>query len=607
MPRKELWSLSTTMRNPNRTFEFLTVAKELEGVIWNADAQNEFQILLIKHRFYCPTHSGLDDNQILILQDGNYAMTEEEAAGIFLAKNYVDSPMRGRTSFNPLTKIGLAKLDEENRIKITEFGNMFLRQQITIEDVVLSSFLKLQLSDITGAVGFNSKPFINTLRIIKKVNEVCEERGIASRGISKKEFGIFCLSLDDYRRVDEVVQRIFDFREQLSGLSSHRDKQRFISSYISEYLCDFNNPEKNVDEYSDELIRCLRLTKYISVRGADYRVDIEHRREIEINAILENDNGSALVCSKEEYFEYLADINAYVLPFETIDSLKNIANEIVNEIHSYENQLVIPLGIYPLGESIDSLKENIVALRDKRSELQNKMIRQQYRTYSDIDCIVERLRNIRNQDIKPSIALEKYINIALNIFDDAIRIKSNAHFDDENEIIYTAPAGVADIECLYVGFNAICEVTMLNNQTQWFNEGQAVMDHLRKFEDLHQSNESFCLFIAPKIHDRTYGTFWNAVKYEYDGIPQKIVPLTITQIISLLELYKQCIGMQFRIRHTDIKSLFDSCTDVSEISSFSEWKEQVNRRFENWKSEIINEASEYASMAHPIAAEPRNN
>ena len=78
----------------------------------------------------------------------------------------------------------------------------------------------------------------------------------------------------------------------------------------------FIEPAKNTKEYADNIIRYVRLTKYIYIRGGGYYIDLEPRRMIEINALLENDNGSAKDFTKEEYKSYIANYHAYVLPLK---------------------------------------------------------------------------------------------------------------------------------------------------------------------------------------------------------------------------------------------------------------------------------------------------
>lgn len=128
----QLWSASTTMRNPERTQFFLQVAAELEGEVWTHETQRRLQALLIQRRFYVPTADGLTQAQLELLGDYSRQMTYDEARDIFDSKGYTDPPMRGRTSFSPLVKLGLATLDNGNRIHLTELGRMFLNGEVTL-------------------------------------------------------------------------------------------------------------------------------------------------------------------------------------------------------------------------------------------------------------------------------------------------------------------------------------------------------------------------------------------------------------------------------------------------------------------------------------------
>src|SRR5574344_1520713 len=130
------------------------------------------------------------------------------------------------------------------------------------------------------------------------------------------------------------------------------------------------------------------------------------------------------------------------------------------------------------------IKLAISDLRAKRIKLQNLEIKFDYSNdLSKINEAVEALTNIRKLDLKPSIALEKWVNVALNIINDSLLIKPNSIVGYDNEPTFTAPAGVPDIECYYDNFNATCEVTMLSSRDQWYNEGQPVMRHLRRSEE----------------------------------------------------------------------------------------------------------------------------
>ena len=77
--------------------------------------------------------------------------------------------MRGRQSMSPLEKLGL--VDRSNRkIVITDVGNKLLNNEITFDEFMFEQLLKLQYPNAveTERRTWNSKPFVNTLRLIKK-------------------------------------------------------------------------------------------------------------------------------------------------------------------------------------------------------------------------------------------------------------------------------------------------------------------------------------------------------------------------------------------------------------------------------------------------------
>ena len=588
-----LWSASTTMRNPERTYSFLKTIKEVEGMPWNDETQMRLQSLLIKNRFYKPTKENLSQHQIDILEDLNYQMSYAEARDIFDSKKYTDAPMRGRTTFDPIEKLGLASLEidsktHEVRVRITELGQLFLDNRIALEDVVFSNLLKFQYPNplSSDCRDYNTKPFINTLRLIKKVNELCNERGLKAKGVSKDEFGIFVLSIKSYDEIEEKAESLLTYRKRMSELSTDEEKQNYRTIFVERYLSNFKEPVKNTKEYADNIIRYVRLTKYIYIRGGGYYIDLEPRRMIEIESLLEMDNGSAKSFSLEEYKAFIGDYYSYTLPFETIEKLTKIAKDIVTEINALEHSLSLNTSVVEIANNIVDLKAQIEALRERRISLQNLILKANYQQIDQIDSAINALKNIRKLNMKPSVALEKWTNIALNIINDALLIKPNSPLGDDNEPIFTAPAGVPDIECFYDGFGAICEVTMLTGRDQWFNEGQPVMRHLRDFENQNSSMQNYCLFVAPSLHQDTMNTFWNAVKYEYQGSRQKIIPLTITQLIDILKGIRTARVNHRNVTKDDMKSLYESCTQLCYIPDSTQWSSFVTKQIVSWRERV---------------------
>ena len=590
-----LWSMTTTIREAERIPAFLRTAKEIENEEWNKETQIKFQILLIKNREYLntdstQTFSGLNDSQINLLKDKSINMTFEQAADIFNTKNYNDPPMRGRQSMSPLEKLGLVDRTS-GKIVLTDVGNKLLNEEITYDEFMFEQLLKLQYPNKIEKEhkDWNSKPFINALRLIKKVNNLCKINNMKEKGLTKVEFGIFALSIKNYIDVDEIANKVLAFRKHYEELATKTDKENYRKNFISQYLSTFNNPEHNTKEYTDNIIRYMRITKYIYIRGkyGNTCIDLEPRRMVEINSILENDNGAATEFTKEEWIKYYGTYGSYDLPFDNVEKLTEIFNEILTDINSLENKLNIERTVISCPSVKSEIKEAIVKLRTKRVGLQNLEIKFDYNNdLSKINEAIEALSNIRNLELKPSIALEKWTNVALNIINDSLLIKPNSIVGDDNEPTFTAPAGVPDIECYYEDFNATCEVTMLSSRDQWFNEGQPVMRHLREFEDKNTDKDCYCLFIAPSIHQDTLNTYFTSVKYEYEGRKQKIIPITIKQLIKILETVAMFRAKNIEFKHLYIKQLYENIINVAINGSSTEWKEQIPTVLSCWENDM---------------------
>lgn len=582
--------MSTTLREAERIIGFAKTAYELDGQEWSKDNQIKYQILLIKNRYYLSPDNtqslmGLNEEQVSILSNLNHDLTFSEAEGIFNSKNYEDPPMRGRQSMSPLKKLGLVYI-KNNKIHCTDVCKKLISEQISLEDFMFDSLVKYQYPNPMegGYSDWNTKPFINTLRLINKVNERLQRNGLETKGITTTEFGIFVLSLKNYRDIDDVVSSLLDFRNQYNSLPQD-DRQDFVLNYIDYYLPDFNNPRKNCFEYTDNMIRYLRLTKFIYLRGkySNTYIDLEPRRMTEINSLLDSDEGNAINYTPDEWYDFIGTYGSYELPYETPQALILIAQNILLENNNLRDQLSIERKTTTLLPGVEELKNQIEELRSERTVLQNLMIKRSY--HSDTTLINQAIstlndilgRNRGNLGKRFSIELEKWANIALNIINDAIFIKPNTKVGDDNEPIFTAPAGVADIECFYESFNSICEVTMLSGRDQWFNEGQPVMRHLRDFETKYDDKDCYCFFIAPSLHKDTLNTFFFANKYGYDGRKQKIIPITIKQLITLLEKVKISIERGNPFTHLKLKQFMDDCLPIEDTQNIDLWIQSMQQ------------------------------
>jgi len=506
--------------------------------------------------------------------------------------------MRGRQSFNPLKKFGFVRL-KNKVLEITPFGENFLSDNYDLSSIFFSGFIKWQLPnpDNSGYKlidGYDIKPFIGALLLIRKVNERSLELKEKVKGISKTEFSLFGPSLVNFNDVDSYAEKIIVLRQRIKG-KNKQEQKNILNEYKTIFAKEFLKSEdpkkikkllKNLKDYGDNAIRYFRLTRYIYIRGGGFYIDLEPRRSVEINALLDFDNAQSKTFeSKEEYLGYISDISRPELPWETKEKLTEITVNLLEDINLYEKETVATPKVFSDYKKLneDGLKIFIDDLRHYRRELQDKQNHQKSQEIEQIKKYIEELENIFNVDDRP-ILLEKLLSLGLNALNDAIKIKPNYPVGDDNEPTFTAPANTPDIECFYKNCNAICEVTMLTGRDQWYNEGQPVMRHLRDFENKYQDKKAYCLFVAPKLHRDTINTFWTAIKYEYEGQKQRIIPLSINIFVELLKILVEIKQNGKFLKHNELFSLYDEILGTSDnLPDSTEWIKNIPNTIISWK------------------------
>ncbi len=600
------WSISTTVRNPERIRDFLKILKTIEGKEWNRTNQKKFQTLLIQHKFYGygsqQFYNSLSQKHLKLINNEE-PINFKEAEEILDSKNYTGGgDMRGRQSFNPLEKMGLAFLDGHNKIRISAVGNIFLKENYDLGEVFFKSFIKWQLpnpdsEDFNEEDGFDVKPFIATLRLIDSVNKKWNDKGNNSVGISRKEFLLFVPALINYKNIEKYADEIIRLR---FNTSKQKNKKEFFNKYSYSFVEKFFNSKdkklinrtlKNLKEYTDNIIRYFRLTRYFYIRGNGYYVDLEPRRSIEIKALIKLDSGKSIKFkSRSEYLQYLSDITKPKLPWDNVVSLREIAKNITEEVKILEKKISKELFKKKdyLKLDLNGLKSYIGELRVYRRRLQEGIEHDNSQDIQNIKDYIEILdKEIYKMEERP-LVLEKYINLGLNALNDALRIRPNYPVGDDNEPTNTAPAGKPDIECFYEEYNSICEVTLLRDRSQWFNEGQPVMRHLREFEIENSEKETYCLFIAPSLHIDTLETFWMAINYGYKGKKQKIIPITLKQFVKMLDilLIMKENGKRFTRKH--LLELYKNLLDLKGIENSVQWITEIQNRLNKWEGFLLN-------------------
>lgn len=600
------WSITTTVRNPERLRSFLVCLASLEGQEWNHANQEKYQRILIKDRLYgygkIQFYNGLPRKIVDLINNVDDDIGDDVIDNIIKIKNYTDFAMRGRQSINPLTKFGFAIIDN-GVVKITNLGKKLIASEKDLGDVFLRSFIKWQIpnptsSDFNNYRDYSIVPFVGMLKLINEVNNIEKIRGGKPVGLSKREFSLFVPSLVKHSDIENYANMIIELRD-LQKDKNKQERKSIRDDFRLKFAINFlgtqdkvkiNKLLSNLKEYGDNTIRYFRLTKFIRIRGGGFYIDLEPNRKTEIEALFEGEFYKAKkFASKKDYLTYISDENLPILPWLTEEKLHKIAVEIADEINTLQKTLGTEI---QKPKDILSMPENVLVsyvdeLRDLRKNLQEKDNHRRSQPIDSIDEYINQLEGIYSLENR-ALLLEYLSTMGLHSLNDAKEIKPNYPVGDDNEPTSTAPGGMADIECYYDNFNMICEVTMLKGRDQWFNEGQPVMRHLRDFENSN-GNNSYCLFIAPTIHIDSAETFYIANTVGYKGIKQKIAPITISQFIGLLKTLRVMRGSGRYFNHTYLKDLFERISNnTNEVNNSDDWILNIENIISSWSAEVVN-------------------
>lgn len=595
--KKIPWSMSTTVRNPERLIDFLKVLKQLEGLDFKTDNQIKYQVLLIKERLYRPTE--IPSVYKFLIDDPTKEISYEVAKNIFEHQDYEDPPMRGRQSVNPLNKLGfsIAK-DTAGTVKITDLGNLFLSPDSDIGCIFFKSLLKLQFpnpwsDDFTAKKGFDVRPFSAVLHLIKKTKK-----------LSRDEFSFFCPTLIHFKDIDKYAKYIANLR----SLKSKSESDKFIKKFLK----DFYDTKalarlqvNNLFDYGDNAMRYFRLTKYFRVIKQPlgrWVIELEPARMKEIDQLLALYDGSAIKFkSTEEYLDYLSDIDRPELPWESNrDKSIDIASSLINMIKEEFKRLVGEprAKMAKEYESLASADLNALDIRELRKFIEqlrhfrfainqldrDNALRKNINTLRDILSIFRDKKRFR--DLEP-VEFEFMISQCLKIINDELEIKPNCILDDDGNPIGFAPGNKADIEGYYGSFNSIFEATLDVSRHQVYRESVPIMRHLKDFEKINTDKPAFCVFIAPKVHSDTINYFWYSVKYGFEGKKQGIVALDIYHFMEILEFFIDIIQKKKKFTHNDLKTLFDLIvSNATDKESSTSWFTDVPKNIKDWQRSI---------------------
>lgn len=472
-------------------------------------------------------------------------------------------------------------------INLTPAGRKLISAKRT-EEIFLRQLLKFQIPSpyhkpSEKAAKFFVKPYLEILRLVHKLGT-----------LKFDELVIFGLQITDYRKFDEVVKKIEDFRKQRTTTTKKYKefKQLYFYDELQEIYKEeialgelstresatktvkefFSKKMSNMRDYADACVRYLRATGLVSISQLGKSLSIMPEKKADVEFILKNvSREPVFIDDEEKYIEHLGNPE---LPKLLTDDKKALIEKLKTELPNEE--INENLSIFELKEKLDD------ALLAKKNEIIRSQVAEikDYKQYDDIQQIFDLIPK-RNSELSDIPLMFEWNTWRAMTMLDGGNIKANLKFDDFGNPMTTAQGNMADIVCNYDDFDLIVEVTMASGQKQYEMEGEPVSRHLGKLKK-ETGREAYGLFIAPMINEACVAQFYMLyhTNISYYGGKSAIVPLP-------LNIFRKMVEDSFKADYTpnpsQVKAFFEYSKETAKSSSNEQdWYRKITEKALDW-------------------------
>jgi hypothetical protein len=454
------------------------------------------------------------------------------------------------------------------------------------DEIFLRQLLKFQVPSpyhkpSEKAAEFWVKPYLELFRLVRYFGS-----------LKFDELMLFGLQLIDYRKFDEIVQNINEFRR--AKARNEGNYKKFHKEYLKKELQEIYQDDifagntrtretndasiatflrtkaSNMRDYADACIRYLRATGLVNISHIGKSVSIVPEKIQEVDYFLEHTNRDPVfVDNEKQYINYLGNAETPALLSDNRELLEQKIVSEFPEIHiSNEMSLLQLKDIF--SDELENRKEQIL--------IEQVTAIKDYRLFDDINSTFDQILDKSLYDTP--LMLEWNTWRAMTMLDGGI-IKANLKFDDFGNPMSTAQGNMADIVCDYGDFGLTVEVTMQGGQRQYETEGEPVTRHLAKVKR-ETDKPAYCFFIAPNINEACIAYFYglHKINISYYGGKSTIVPLPLSIFLKMVEDSHKA---SYVPKPKHVQHFFERSNELAEATdNEKDWYSGIKENALNW-------------------------
>lgn len=517
----KVFSINTTIRNPQRNRDFLIAFKPFSGQVFTADSAYAYLWELIKKGIYQVSDI---PNEIRQKWENDIDLAPSEIRQA-IDDNPQATGLYGRTmthlrSLRDQGFVQFSSAKRNNIITITRLGQEIIDNTKDPTIVYTKAMLGMHAnSPVRPKILNRSRPFLNTLFVIEEVNRRWQKLGNQPKGILLHEFATFVLSMQncDYQC---AAENIIAYRQSF--------KSEINRAYIENFLREehiipiaFNSLIK---DYPDEVFRKFEMTGLLTKHGAYQYIYINFSQYnyAKVQTILQSYKDY-----RWETFDtvpaYYAFLEQQVVPWETDESVRR---KVVSEKAKV-------LGV-TLSER-NSLEQNEEYL-DRMfytHALEKAVQKYDYSFITQELQILAGTRKVRSEleSISEPLRLEYLLALFFGKRYGLQGLVSNIIYNDEGMPLHCATGGKSDIVFYHSDGSYILEPTMLSSKAQQQNsETSNIVRHV-KDEESKTPFRYRVMMVAPRVHADIADYF----QYKAEKEDANIIPITIERAVGLFK------------------------------------------------------------------------
>ncbi len=585
------WFWRTKPRSIIKTLQWFPHFGSLEGQNWDEaiDRTNIFnhkKIYPVRRSYIYYAH-GEEDSWLSGIS------FEEYLSG---SKDQKETESNGRNDKTTFEFFGFGYVDKAGIIHATENGRKIM-QGLYDQERYLKQLLKLHLPNpIQKIKSRHAAPSIFPMQLILQVFSKYES-------LNRCELALL-FGCDHQDQLPDLLNAIGAFKESYQALPNKLDTKQVKELFLHIYEKYLGTPENKVNsylDYAEAFSRSLAYTGLFSLSGRSLatkvRVASHAKKKMELLQRSFTFLYPEPFSSLESYMEWYGSDTNVILPWDNIDERKELVQEkisLLQNLMDQQSSQAYQQRSFVSQQDLDLLflqttnYQSVSALKDVEKTLDQAITNhnEEYfihvasKTEKERCAILDKFNDILANDDMSALWLEVNTWKSFIAIQGKQKVKRNFHLEEDLTPRSFAPGigNTPDMEVYYKNIILLPEVSLMTGVRQWEHEASSVIDHVIHFIEQEPEKEVCGLFLSTRIHLRTMWQFFVLNRESWLGKSVPVVPLTITQFVTLItHCYQKEISIEvFLTFLLSLAAMSKQCTD------YKDWEQQIHTRIQQF-------------------------